>query len=354
MKKTTPTFNTLILTLLFSTFSMHSMKRDEEEFTKLLRRFAFSYNQSAYYKEKSQAQAIFHNKEIPLFSLPQDIFNPIFAYCHEQDNDPVQAIKKSLKNFMTLRCVCKNFNALLLDKTIGNLCNHYTQDSKDAALKNVLKIIYFVNFDTIRTPGLLLVYAGADPNVRDFNGSSLLGKAVTYNDKELIRILFEYHADPNVKDCQYNPLFFDITSVDMLRLFISHKDFNIFATDILGFNALWRAIGNEYPSEILDLYLKHNLDTKQFRSWKNDCLLQELADLECCLMNDSHLKAELLLNKAPELINYSNNLCKTPIDIAQESLKAAEKNCGPSHIASVEKLIAVFKKYAALTAEQAK
>jgi hypothetical protein len=352
------TINTiLLLTLLLSVLSIHSMKR-------------------SFYGCCIMQEPTSDIIDSPLLLLPDDMLNLVFSFCCEHNKESAENILKSMETFIQLGFVSKRFKALLSYQAIGKLCTHYSQSDKKEALKrihvndrtfalmhnNEVKRHMHINKETftfIRIPSLLLIYAGVDTNI-EIAGSSLLAKAVYHNDNEFIELLFKHHANPNIKNCCYHPLFTDIKSADIARMFLNHKHFNLNATDAYGRNAFWTLMDHKYPSDLITLYLEHGLDATELCPSNKNCLLHTFAEQinskKIKNINDFLQKADILIKAIPHLINTINFYDKTPLDVAQKSFKKATKYKHRSDYTpeAFEQLIVLFRERGFLTAQEIK
>ncbi len=171
----------------------------------------------------------------------------------------------TIQNFKRLGITCKKFNTLLTPEAMGNLCKDYMQSDKDQALREILEWINSF-YKSHRPRALILIYAGANPNIGCNWNQNLLLNAVTYNDPQLIETLLKHGANPHVTDYNGRPIFFNIKTVKAAQLFIDHgANLNVLdATSMAYTNVLWHMlIDYTYPAELLALYLKHGTDPKQ-------------------------------------------------------------------------------------------
>ncbi len=279
-----------------------------------------------------------------LTRLPHEILFMIFPHCITQDENQVTSLEKSIKTLMLLKSTCKIFNGLLNLKNIGHLCKGYTQDAKSKALHKVMLSI--PPYIPRRTPIFILVYAGANTNVKAYR-HSLLFSATLNNDTELITTLFEHQASPNAKTTQ-GPVFFHSRTTEIAQLFIA-KGANVHAVSY-GTNVLWSTLDSQYPSDLVELYLTHKVDAKQLNPYDNSCLLHALASDYYIRDADVFLKkAIILLNAIPDMINALDEDGQTPMNIAQNSLEESQKYGTPEVL---KKLITLFKERGGLTARK--
>ncbi len=346
MKKLTPLCYALFIPIvLVSTLSVQGMKR-------LLS------------KSKQSKQLVPQAKEYDdsysLNSLPNEILINIFFQTLVADEEQTDSFENNIKNFVQLNSVCKKFNSaltfnnVLTVETIRDFCKNCDQYEKDQVLCNLIEPICSVNYNAYRLPLLLLIYAGADVNIKRCS-DPLLSKVVRYNDVQMANILFKHHAESNVIP-HGTPTFFFAKTVAMAQVFINNGA-NVHKTIRDKTNVLWHTYDLAYPADLMEFYLGHNVDAKNACADKS-CLLHGLAlqnynenvhNLDT--FTDSLLKkAGLLLDVIPDMINTLNQARKTPLDFAQQSLKYAQ-NHGPSEVViAFEKLIALFRERGAFTA----
>jgi ankyrin repeat protein len=237
----------------------------------------------------------------------------IFSYCHAHDIDPYETLKNSIKNFTKIRIVCKRFSDLLTIQVMGSFCKHYTDIDKKYTVSDITKaLVDLDNMHCVPLPLLILAYAQAD--IRE-----LFEQAVEKNNIPFVTELLKHHVDPNAIKGGF-PIFFNAKSVAMAHLLINYGA-RIQET-FFGYNVLcWIVNVDEYPSELVQLYLARNVDAKILDPEDNSCLLHELARQPFNHPSNSTIvhffkKAELLLNAIPDMIDTLNKYEKTPIDTA--------------------------------------
>ena len=329
----------LIFTVLCNAISLQAMEKiiATNEYEQYLRRSA---------KIKAE-KAEEYNQHDGLTALHNDIFNYMLPYCHTNNNAEAEALEESIKTFMRLRIVCKKFNTLLTFETIGTLCHNYAPHIKSQTFRKLIKPTYDPHDKIKHLPALIVLCAGTDINT-EIELNDLLFEAVRSNDIQVTTALFKYHAHPHIQN-ESGPIFFHAKTVEMAQLFIANKVNVHMVSSWPKTNIFWEIIKNEYPSELMALYLAHNVDAKKLRPSDNACLLHRLASLPVNMDDNFFEKAQLLLNAAPDMINTINNKNKTPLDIAQEELEKAKKD-GSSE--TIEKLIALFKEYSGKTTQE--
>lgn len=366
MKKLNLTFNEVwISALLLSMVSMHSMEKE--------------YAQLA-----SQAEE-YNEHYCQLTSLPPEKLIQILSHCLVQTEDQLKSFEDSVETFIRLNSTCKIFNRLLTLEEISDFFKNYTQIDKDTILQNFIETMgprnYYSpnrildNYTIKRIPALLLVYAGANVNIKvgsDSSGtpSSLLHVAVMHDDAQFVATLFKYHADSQATDGIEEPIFWLAKTVEIAQLFIGNGvDLHAVNSTLINPdpNVLWHIIDNEiYPSELMALYLKnhvnakplyydkflllHNAHPESYRQGDNYCLLHTLSwwnsHKKINNIDDFLKKGELLLNAIPDMINTLNENGKTPLDVAQEGLKNAKT---PE---AFKGLIVLLRMRGALTAQE--
>jgi len=281
-----------------------------------------------------------------LTSLPNEKLIDIFSFCLVDNVNKVKSLEKSIKGFMQMNTVCRNFNRLLTFETIGEFCESYAQENKDQALINLKKELKKIDNNRLRI--LILLHAGANVNTNE--GDYLILYSTLENNSGLNKILFRYHANPNAKIRGMGPVFFFAETIAMAHTFINSNNFNIHAfSDYRETNVLWKMTQDDYPSELMRLYLAYGVDAKKLDLYYGSCLLHELAKQEVEKNTDNFLKkADLLLTAIPDMINSLDRWGQTPIDIAQVSLKTSRN---PKVL---EQLITLFRNNRGLTAQELK
>ncbi len=300
--------------------------------------------------------------------LCDDILGQIFPCCLAYDDmsvvalakseDHVKLLENSIKNFMKLRSVCKKFNKLLTFEVIGNFC---VQGDKNKVLQKLIspEITDSKYYAVKRLVALILVCAGADPHVRGKYSayccsSSLFESAVMYDDVQLVTMAFKHGADAHIKDVNGFPLFFSARTVDMAQVFIA-KGVDVHIEGVYT-NVLFKAISASHASELLEFYLKGNVNPRTKFFLTGNCLLHELASPYTRQDDNFFRKVQLLLDVIPDMINTLNNEEKTPMDVAQESLEEAKKSPNKEYAdektEGFNRLIPLFKKYGGKTTDE--
>jgi len=326
MKNLTHILNTLcLLTIFFSTLSMQGMEYDA---------------QLASHAEE-------YNSRNSVFLLPTDVLHCIVSHHFVQDDNQVIVLTNSIKIFMKLSTVCKKLNTSLTFETIGKSCQNYPQDEKN----QTLNLISNYSLDQRRLPVLILVCAGADTKEQDY-AKFLLEGAVHTNDLKMVEILFKHHANPN--EIVYGtPVLMRVKTRAIAQEFIDNDvDLQL---SIEGKNILWYTTKNEYTSDLMAFYIKHQVDAEKLSKDKS-CLLHELAgskntpyhdyqkidNYKIDDVDDFLKKAQLLLSAIPTMINQVNERNETPLQVAYHSWFDAHKDGTPE---AFEKLMKLFARY---------
>jgi hypothetical protein len=244
----------------------------------------------------------------------------IFSYCFAQDTQ-VASLKNSIKGFMKLSILCKNF---LMPEAIGNLCKHYEQSVKDKNLFDLGKSMDDTTYQRLRVPALLLVYAGVNANAMLGNGSYLLTQAISFDDEQMVEALLKHDVDTNIAESAC-PFFFLIKDINIARLCINYG-LNVHKVPrILPINVLWEVIRPSYPAELLELYVQSGVNPQQLHPLDNSCLLHGLANTDYVQNTEVFLrKANFLLNVLPlSMVNALDRSGQTAMDVAYASLESS-------------------------------
>ncbi len=304
-------------------------------------------NFKAFHAEK------YNNNECSLTSLFDKRLLDIFSFCHSYYKNSTLCLHESIKNFMKTSMVCKKINRLLTPETIGHLCETHHQVHKDSFLQKL--IAGFLH----SIPATILVCAGANPN-QMYVGQYVLEQAMRKNDKRLITTLLKHGANPHIFTCDkyYSmPVFFYAKTVEIAQMFID-KGIDVDATDKNEkLNVLWYILNYDYPSDVLKLYLEHEVDATLICSsnhWSNGCLLHALANRFCYgkgRMNEFLKKSRLLLNVIPHMVNTLNSSGKTPLDVAHQEFKRFIQP-PTEYYEAIEDLEASFRALGGLTVQE--
>lgn len=312
-----------------------------------------------YYAAQAQ-QAWVHNLNNQLLHLPHNTLQQILSYCLAQDDNQTKALRNSIKFFMQLSTTCYKLRWLVTHQTIGNLCKDYKSRAKTKNLKKVVQSMDKHTYHTKRLPALILICSGVFEKT-EYDVYWLLEQVLANNDVELVATLFKHNAiDQNRKTIPFgHPILFCATTKKIAQMFIAHGA-DIHAINNEGKNILWIIAYNDpYPSKLLHFYLQQGVNARRLNHFFGSCLFHELArtfsdkntDIDNFLK-----KAKLILNAIPDMINTLNNIEKTPLDVAQESLEIAYVRGTESHYygkaEAYEKLIALFKQYGAKTVQE--
>lgn len=367
---------TLISTLILSTACIHSMKLTVRQRTKTQRTRQF-FAPEEYKKYKQQAlQAEEYNQNNPLTCMPHEILGHIYYYCqmHEDlsgEESEEELLEKKIKFFMRLNTTCKKINQSLTFEAIGKLCKNYALIDKTDALQQLLETTTSLNYKVKRLPALILVCAGANLMTNTYydflfqeevsNSDFLLQKAVFKNDIQMVETLFKHHASADVMliehvkyghDALWNPLFFHIKTTEIARMFIKQGVHAHIPENDCKAKIFHQIIEDAYPSEIMALYLEHNIDAVKINFSDHSCMLHIFANpftMRIDNIENFLTKGMVMLNAMPDMVNVLNNYGQTPLDVAQKSLKASNEYGTPQ---AFQKLIALFREYGGKTIEE--
>jgi len=381
----------MILTpvLILNTVCIQSMKPNLQRplrtnfFSKKIQKIEQSFSPEEY--KQCALHAAAYNQSNPLLVLPKELLIHIFSYCETQDHE--KTLEYSIKNFMKLSTTCKCFNTLLTFNMLGQLCKDYAPTDKTETLQRLIETTTSLNYKVKRLPALILVCAGAAINTDTYyyrfqnqqhywfqkeisNSDFLLQKAVAKNDIQMITTLFNHHASPDVLlDEGLGPLFFHIKTRAIAELFIN-QDVNAQITEYYftrGLNdsnvthipeytskitIFKQIIEDDYPSELLALYFKHNNDAIKLNFQDNSCLLHLFAmpfTMRIDNIDNFIKKGKIILNAMPDMVNTLDENEQTPLDVVLTSLQASQEYGTPE---AFEKLIALFREYGGKTAEE--
>jgi len=321
--------------------------------------------QSKKYTQEALQATQYNDNDCQLTSLPNEMLLEIFPHCITQGESQKQSLKNSIKTFMQLRAICKNFNVLLTFVKIGDLCKNYAQNDKNFILDDLRCGAYLkqdLDDNTSKTrcfPALILICAGADVNIVRIWLRSIFRHAISNNDVQLATTLFQLNVHLNL-----TKILFEVKTVEMAQICIAHGA-NIHATTLETIalmyayrgsssetNILWHIVRENYSSELMEFYLKKKVDATQ-NGWENRyCLLHGLAEhgwAEIENVDDFLKKGDLLLEYIPHMINMLGLNKKTPLDIALRSLQEATTT---KTKLALEQLIELYKKHGGLTAQE--
>ncbi len=334
------------------------------------------YEQSSYVKTSADRAEEYNDSDCLLLSLPNEKLIDIFSHCLVEDADKTKSLEKSIKYFMHIQVVCKNFMKALTCERIGHACRGYTQANKTEFLHELMKDTRRdkYGFDLNFLPVLTLIYAGVATDFFFDKGASFLKhRVMLIEHSDFSTALIKHHTNPNEK-CWEVPLFFYAKTTALAER-CSKNGARIHETDYYDKNVLWYVVAyHEYSSEMLDFYLKRGADPKKLN--RSYCLLHKLAE-EAYIGNiSSYLrKGKLLLDAMPGMVNTLNWLGETPRDIAEKMLQAFRStaqtmselyssdinqqmhttHCYKRHLRQAEacnQLIDLFKTYGGVTAQE--
>ena len=322
--------------------------------------------------KKLALQAEEYNQTNPTLSaLPQEILFDIFSYYQAANQKQKESCGDSIKNFMRLRGACRKFNRWLTPEVMSNWCKNYGQHDKDKTLEKIVRSIEpdrysnipWHDYTTRRLPALILVCAGADPNINVENSKYLLKHAADHNDAQMVKILFKHKVDPyKNNDTGYgsygesskkSPLLMCKTR-EIAQIFLDNK---VTVSDDTYPNVLWCILGDKYPADLMSCYLENGLDATElhhdrYEKNKTMSLLHHIASHhdQHELKNSNQLleKAQFLLDALPKEMVNSLYKKKTPIDIAQNNSTRERTKKGPL-VEFYEKLICLYRQYGGLS-----
>jgi len=369
MKKLTFSINEILISiLLFSTLSAQGMEEDYKEFA-------------------LQAQE-YNQRDCWLIKLPHEII----SQCFKKNVNRVKSLENNITSYINLCFTCKHFNKLLTFATILKTSEKYTLETKNELLSNLIKIMTDHNYTKVRLPIRILVCAGADTSTLSYLKSSceklkaqdalnrshrrathamtnisisntviditrkLFAKVISENDAPLLATLLKYYASSTAKGINQLPAFFSAKTVTIVQMLID-KGINVCANGDAT-NVLWHVIDDAYPSELMELYVRHGVDTRQINPNDHSCLLHYLAKQPYSspsINTDNFLaKVRLLLNNFHGaiifMINKKDKDSQTPMDIAQQYLRNPQKYYWAAQTA--DPLITLLKEYGCLTTQE--
>jgi len=355
MNKLTFTLNKIwISAILFSALSAQGMENNTCKALTIWSKHQSFHSHVLNYKALQANQ--YNNNVCLLTSLPNEKLMEIFSHCLVNDINQVKSLVNSIKNYMKMNTVCKNFNQLLTFEGIGNFCKNYNQSDKSQTLKNLIKTME-TSYEINRPLALILVYAGTNAKLGTLNSNMLLHMAPSANDTQLVKALFKYHANPsaNAQVCKSTLALFKARTVEMAHIFIDNGA-NIAAANgdnIFPLNVLWSVVRSGYQSELIEFYLSHHIDAKQVSTNDNSCLFHELVKAQQVYVMDTAddllKKAKLLLDVIPNMINTVDKYGRTPVDVAQLRLELNEKYDDPKVL---KQLITLFREHNGVAAQE--
>jgi hypothetical protein len=288
-------------------------------------------------------------RENQFSSLPDETVKKVFSHCTAQDKNEQKAIKKTLKQVMTLGSTSKQFHRNLDIETIGKMFAPHNQQYKDALLKQIAYNPHFpipkqCSYKHQRFFSLALMHAGADANKilmharLDVNrGKDLITLSIERNDLEFVAKLVTYNIDLHQKNCTVDvPIFFTIRTLEMAQICEKHINVHSFGNYEYP-NVLWYIIKNyskriEWNSKkydsvaLVNFYLNKGVSTQQCDINK-EYLLHALADCSADYVYEDEKNAndfiqitQLLIDRDPTMINALDKNQETPIDHAKPRL----------------------------------
>lgn len=252
----------------------------------------------------------------------------LFFYCFGQHVNQVCPLRESLKSFMKLSIICKDF---LTTESIGKFFSSYDSDVKNMTLFNLYRSMNDMDdsaYQHIRRAALILIYSGADANTM-IGKSYLLTQTIFFADMPTAKVLLEHDADPDIGE-GHLPIFYFIRDVKMAEEFVKYGAQVKKTPRQIPVNVLWEVIRSPYPAELLTFYVSQGVDPQQLHPLNNSCLLHELANLNEVDDTKNFIeKAHILLSILPiSLIGSRNKQGQTPLDLARASLEISPEAFG--------------------------
>ncbi len=251
-----------------------------------------------------------HNSKTLLLSSA-DIKDCIF----KQLINPHESIEDNIKNALNVSATCTHLNDLAY---FGALVRTYPQEQRDGAMKKLQKSIY-LGFNEKRRALILLIHTQAKHNVLD--DTSLLLRAVSYRDAQVVELLFEYKANANEEygNTTRKPMFWRTDNLAIIQLFIDNGA-NLNQPGDGKPNVLWYLRGNtlisaEKKLELMSFYIQKGVDPKEIDSVTGQSLLHFEACLPIAYKNNTQV-VTLLLEAMHEIINDLDNRGNTVLDYA--------------------------------------
>ncbi len=313
--------------------------------------------------QECASSAEFYNKNQLIMSLPKEILLHIFSYCCTQNIKEECLFNTFFEHCVFLKKVCKCFKTMLTIQVIGELCQGHTIENKNKVLQKITHAIGATNYHIKRPIILALLYSGASADVgkhmkysahieTPYQYFSLLHKALIKKDTDLIRLLLKHNADPNQLHPNIGPLFFFAPNIVIADLFLKNgTDFN--AKDRKGNNVLWYV--HTLSFELINFYIKHNVDTRYINPLDGTCILHILANPSFKYIQDSnnfYKKGVLLIKAIPDMVNTLDKKGKTSIDLMEEKAKREFYKHSTYYGKPFKKLIALYRSFGGKTAQE--
>ena len=297
------------------------------------------------YKEIALKAKQYNSKH---FIFPSELFLLIFSHFYTEEDCEKKSLENNITFLMKMSMVCEKFKHLLSFEAIGKFCSHYSLDSKNQVIENILMSTY-LNLATIkkqRLPILILVCAGCDPNVKN---NALLYRGISYHDPQMTKTLVEHKANPNtIHHTSKQPLFFLAKTPEMAQILINAgANVNTLSGNWQFPSILWYLLHNSYPCSLIRFYLNNGAKI-ELHPLDQSCVLHKLirnAFQHNCLSSNCLKKSELLLKNMPQGMINTLNGGQTPLDVAIQFFRKKQ-------LSSLKQLIALLKKYGGLTALQ--
>jgi len=297
----------------------------------------------------------------PLIKLPPEILKTMLS--------TIDTLDDAIKTALTLRTTCTTFNKLPL-KNFGEAYQHHNLKERNEKLKKILsyQMKNSTNYYLKRNRALILILAKKENSKFDFY---LMREIIENNDQEGLTILLENGVSPNPKLCfLWKPPFFHANNnYDILQILKKYEcDFNQKGFMEYEWNVIFDSIkslqcGLEITPKTIKFFLDNYVNVNAIDPDTENCLLHALvaqnllgAPSNTKLKNiDDYIKiGELLLEKAPYLVNSLNKMGRTPLDEIQRCNEANQKNKNFNHIETNKRLTTLFKSYGGITATQLK
>jgi hypothetical protein len=345
-----------MLAIILSASSMHSMKILFCEFDAQL----WDFMQRKKRLEREEAiEAERYNQKNKLITLPDTLLKHVIAYAKPDKESTSQALLDNIKYYIQLKMVSKHFRHILTFKAIGTFCKEYDCAIKNDAFKQILKLMRR-DIIKIRIPILSLSYSGAKGSMQnEYPTDHFFSNATKNGDQHLVKLLFRHGINPNAQWLR-SPIFFYAKTCKIAKLFIDNGT-DIQATSSLGKNVLWTVVTDgcmygtrEYSAELISFYINHGVDARAVCHKDKSCLLHALVETSRIYIRRSNnllKKVALVLDAIPDMIDTINADGLTPLDVAEETLKAAKKSeYANAHV--IKKIIALYRRYKARTAQE--
>lgn len=312
-------FNIITLSMLFViTLSMHGMEQENNELHPLL--------------------------HLPI-EIQQQIVFPGYTNDIAIHREKMDELREVAKTFFIFNILSKDFN-----QHFKLPWQNLELAKKNEMLQNVLGRVKWFGYKEYRMVPLVLVYSGADVDIKSKIHDTFLCEAVCKNDETAVTMLLAHGADPyQVDNDNGKPICFYALTVVMAELFLKKFDKDKLLNRYSGFCDL---LHPEQSSEIMTVWFDYGVNPRHIYAGSNDdclwhCLVRSLYWYGNTMQN-IRVKSELLLQRIPDMISTINACGETPLDMA---IRADRHNNCCLHDAHKE-LIAFFRKHGAKTAQE--